>query len=111
MTEFNFDMSVAPKGKLVTVIRTVNGKQRSYQEHHVAPLWIATHDGKVHRSYWIPATNTSAGRWSGFSPDSSEPMAWQHFVTPVHPSLSKPLSETMTAAADHLFAADGVGGQ
>lgn len=88
---WSFDMSTAPLGKEVTVTRqaTVDGKKqdRQFREHHIAPVWLATADGKVHRSYWLPATKTSGGRWAGFNEGSKEPIAWQDFVVPAHPGL------------------------
>ncbi|MDR6818468.1 hypothetical protein J2X76_003645 [Neorhizobium sp. 2083] len=85
---WNHDIACAPRGKEVTVTRTVKGEPVEYKEHHIAPVWLATADGNVHRSYWIPATKSSAGRWSGFNPTSPEPIAWQHFVVPEHPGNS-----------------------
>jgi len=82
---WNHDITFAPLGKEITVQRMIKGEIREVREYHVAPVWLATADGKVHRSYWIPASGTSKGRWSGFSVDSPAPIAWQHFIVPVHP--------------------------
>lgn len=84
---WNHDMSTAPLGKEVTVTRIVKGEERQFREHHIAPVWLATADGKVHRSYWIPAMKTSKGRWAGFA-EGEQPIAWQHFIVPVHPGLA-----------------------
>ncbi len=88
---WNYDMSSAPLGQEVTVTRkvTIDGVKhdKDYREHHIAPLWLAGADGKVYRSYWIPANNTSAGRWSGFSVGSQLPIAWMAFEVPVHPGV------------------------
>ncbi|MGV2099022.1 hypothetical protein [Rhizobium sp. 21-4511-3d] len=93
ISEWNFDMTAAPLGKEVTVTRqvTVDGEKqdRQFKEHHVAPVWLATADGKVHRSYWIPAMKTSAGRWAGFSENSDQPIAWMPFEVPAHPDAIK----------------------
>lgn len=87
---WNHDMSTAPLGTEVTVTRqvTVDGKKqdRQFREHHIAPVWLATADGKVHRSYWIPAMKTSKGRWAGFA-EGEQPIAWQDFIVPAHPGL------------------------
>lgn len=88
---WNHDMSAAPLGKEVTKTReiTVEGvkQDREYREHHVAPVWLATADGKVQQSYWIPAMKTSKGRWAGFNEDSKLPMAWMTFEVPAHPGV------------------------
>lgn len=86
MSEWNFDITSAPRGKEITTTITVDGKDRTKREYHVDPVWLATADGKVHRSYWLPATKNTAARWSGFTEKSAPPVAWQHFVVPVHPS-------------------------
>lgn len=87
---WNDDMSTAPLGKEVTVTRqvTVDGKKqdRKFREHHVAPVWLATSDGKVQRSYLIPTLKGVPGRWAGFNEGSALPIAWQEFVTPKHPN-------------------------
>lgn len=89
---WNHDMSTAPLGKEVTVTRkvTVDGQKldKDYIEHHVAPVWLATSDGKVQRSYWIPALRGAKGRWAGFNEDSKLPIAWQDFIVPAHPGLA-----------------------
>ncbi|CAN7393593.1 hypothetical protein [Neorhizobium sp. LjRoot104] len=85
---WNFDIASAPRGRGVTTTVTVDGKDRTKREHHVDPVWLATASGKVHRSYWVPQTRSMRGHWSGFNPDSVEPIAWQHFVVPEHPGNS-----------------------
>jgi hypothetical protein len=85
-------MSQAPLGKEVSVTRqvTVDGQKqdRQFREHHVAPVWLATVDGKVHRSYWIPASKGAGGRWAGFNEKSKEMIAWMHFEVPAHPGTA-----------------------
>lgn len=95
---WNLDMTTAPLGKLVTVTRTVKGEPKNYDEYHVAPIWIATSKGGVQRSYWVPATKTSEGRWAGFSAGSDEPVAWQEFVVPTHPFQAKASDEACETA-------------
>lgn len=89
--EWNFDMASAPLGKEVSVTRqvTVDGQKqdRQFREHHVAPVWLATVDGKVHRSYWIPPIKGAAGRWAGFNENSKEMVAWMPFEVPAHPGV------------------------
>ncbi len=97
---WNHDITAAPRGKTVTVTRTVKGEDRQFEEHHIAPLWIATKDGKVHRSYWIPAMKNTDGRWSGFSAGSDEPIAWQEYVVPVHPFTAAPDEAAVTSGND-----------
>ncbi|MBM7044107.1 hypothetical protein [Rhizobium lusitanum] len=83
---WSHDLTAAPLGTQVSVTRTVKGVEKQIIEHHVAPVWLATADGKVHRSYWIPETKTSEGRWAGFTVGSNEPIAWQLYVVPTHPN-------------------------
>jgi hypothetical protein len=88
---WDHDMAAAPLGKEVSVVRqvTVDGRKvdRNVREHHVAPVWLATADGKVHRSYWIPEIKGQPGRWAGFNTGSTLPIAWQDFIVPAHPNL------------------------
>jgi len=110
---WNFDISTAPKGKTITVMRNTKTKdgvvRLPVKEFEPDQVWLATHCGKGIKSSWL-VSEKNAGRWAGLA-TNEQPAAWQHFVTPAHPNLSKPLSVAMTAAAEHLFAADGVGGQ
>lgn len=84
-------MNSAPLGKEVTVTRqvTVDGQKqdRQFREHHIAPVWLATSDGKVQRSYWIPALRGAKGRWAGFNEGSTLPIAWMPFEVPSHPGI------------------------
>ncbi|UHS60584.1 hypothetical protein HRR99_03140 [Agrobacterium vaccinii] len=84
MTQWSHDISAAPRGeeKLTTI--SVDGKQRTKREYHVAPVWLAWADGSVSRSYWVPETKAGPARWSGCTA-AQVPIAWQHFVVPEHP--------------------------
>ena len=89
---WNHDIAAAPRGQQVTVtrkVRTAEGyAERDFTEHHVAPLWLARADGKVVRSYWVPETKQSAGRWAGFA-ENEQPVVWQPFIVPDHPFQAK----------------------
>lgn len=102
---WNHDISAAPRGHQVTVtrkVRTADGyADRDFTEHHVAPLWLARADGKVVRSYWIPAMKQSAGRRAGFAEDE-RPVAWQHFVTPEHPFAAASQGEAAAPAPKNV---------
>lgn len=86
---WNFDMTAAPRGEEKTTTITVDGKDRTKREYHVAPVWLAWADGSVTRSYWIPEIKGALARWSGCQPTEA-PIAWQHFVVPVHPFQESP---------------------
>lgn len=86
--DWNFDMTLAPKGETQTKTIIVDGKERKRTEHHVSPVWLATASGNVHRSYWVPETRHMAGHWSGFNV-GADVIAWKPFIVPVHPSASK----------------------
>lgn len=81
---WNHDLSQAPRGEEKITKITVDGKERTKREYHVAPVWLAWADGSVTRSYWVPETKHGAARWAGYT-DKQEPIAWQHFVKPEHP--------------------------
>lgn len=86
---WNHDMTAAPRGEEKTTTITVDGKDRTKREYHVAPVWLAWADGKVVRSYWVPETKGGPARWSGCQPTEA-PIAWQHFVVPEHPFQESP---------------------
>lgn len=58
-------------------------------------LWLATKCGKVIKSHWHD--KFGSGRWVGLA-TREQPVAWQEFVTPVHPftetdaAISRPAS-------------------
>lgn len=78
---WNFDMSAAPRGKMVPYTR--KGKDgpistESFRKEYI--LAVDVH-GVVSQSYWIPPRYTQSGsllegsRWSGFNP-GVDPIAW-----------------------------------
>jgi hypothetical protein len=78
---FSPDLTTAPRGKTVTVTRTIGGKQREFEEFRSEYILAVHPDGMVSQSYWIPPRYTQSGkllegnRWSGFNV-GSEPIAW-----------------------------------
>jgi hypothetical protein len=50
----------------------------------------------VIKSYWIPETKHSRGRWAGVN----APIAWQPFVVPDHPGAGKEFESGANAATD-----------
>lgn len=101
MTEWNHNMDSAPRGTEKTVNRVVRGNTVAIKEHHIDAVWLATHDGKVHRSYWIPTTPKAEGRWSGFSVGSEQPVAWQPYVVPAHPGALTALERIQAKLITH----------
>lgn len=82
---WNFDISTAPKGKMVATERQLKDDKVSVVEHFVPdPVWLATKCGKVLRSYWLPEAGKNPARWSGLA-TGEQPVAWQPFVVPAHP--------------------------
>jgi hypothetical protein len=78
---FSPDLTTAPRGKTVTVTRTIGGKQREFEEFRSEYILAVHPDGMVSQSYWIPPRYTQSGkllegnRWSGFNVGSA-PIAW-----------------------------------
>lgn len=100
---WSHDMSAAPRGKTITVQRLFKDKNSAYGEKLVSVeefetdyLWLATECGKVIKSYCIPETKHSRGRWAGVN----APIAWQPFIVPDHPS-NKGIESGANAAADN----------
>lgn len=78
-TNWNLDMSSAPKGKTVTkqVLfadkNSASGQSlKSFDEFVPDLVILASECKKVIKSYWLPDEN----RWAGFS-EKSRPVAWQ----------------------------------
>ncbi|MGZ2449620.1 hypothetical protein ACVIRO_002374 [Rhizobium ruizarguesonis] len=110
MSQWNHDMASAPIGTEKIVTRTVKGKPTAVKEYHVDAVWLATKDGKVHRSYWIPTTAKVEGRWSGFSVGSDQPVAWQPYIVPDHPGALTALERIQAKLITHKHTfADDVG--
>lgn len=86
MSNWNFDITAAPRGEEKITTTIVDGKERTKREYHVAPVWLAFADGKVKRSYWVPEDKGFPARWSGCTA-AETPIAWQHYVVPEHPSV------------------------
>lgn len=79
MTEWNFDLTQAPRGKMVpTTVKTKDGVKPSekYQSEYII---AAGKCGVVTKSYWIP----NEQRWCMFA-RGEEPDAWQPW--PEHPN-------------------------
>ena len=83
---WNHDITAAPRGKTVTVTRTVKGEDRQFEESQVSEVWLATKCGRVIRSYWLGQTKFSPARWAGLA-TTGQPIAWQDYVVPVHPNI------------------------
>lgn len=86
MTEWNFDMSAAPKGEWVeTTEKGGRGGERKARRYVTPRVIIASECGQVITSRWLPPNEKEkrpVGRWEFFSADS-EPLAWQPY--PMHP--------------------------
>ncbi len=54
-------------------------------------IWLATKCGKVIKSYWIE--KFGPGRWAGLG-TKEQPIAWQAFVVPAHPSQAETSRQT-----------------
>lgn len=86
MTKWNFDISEAPKGGLVTHEYTLkSGETRKRTDYETVKIWGASACGKVGVTYWIPPNQyTKGGRWSGYS-EGDKPIAWMPYEVPTHP--------------------------
>lgn len=86
MTDWNYDLSAAPRGEYIE--ETLPGRSGSVRRitKYVAPrVILASKCGKVITSRWLPPEESEKrpkGRWEFFSADE-EPLAWQPY--PVHP--------------------------
>lgn len=81
MTNWNHDLSAAPRGKMVPYTRKgKDGPVQAEQYRKEYILAVNVH-GDVYQSYWIPPRYTQSGgllegnRWSGFNP-GVDPIAW-----------------------------------
>lgn len=80
MSEWNYDITQAPKGHLES--RKAPKGDGYYDEYVHDHIIIATKCGKVTRSYWVPKEN----RWCMMS-KNEEPEAWM--LWPSHPSKAQ----------------------
>lgn len=87
---WNHDISSAPRGRTINVMRNTKTKDGvirvPVEEFEPDILWLASSCGKVIRSYWIPANKHHDGYWAGFAQKGgTPPVAWQNYVVPEHP--------------------------
>lgn len=123
MSGWSRDISGAPRGRNITVMRTARGKEGvtrvPMKEFEPESVWLATKCGKVLKSHWIPETEKNEGRWAGFS-TKEQPVAWQPFIVPVHPDQQqnsdaaisrpgKPRPETENRSAKEPSVSNGSG--
>lgn len=94
MTDWNRDISEAPRGNTVTKTvsagKDADGNPKTKQVEEFIPdyIWAASNCGKVFKSHWIPATKHHNGHFNHFPSDpkyGSGPIAWQAYVVPAHP--------------------------
>lgn len=79
MTMWSYDISAAPRGKMVTQTVTVKGEERVRDVFVPAKVILATKCGKVTLSHYIPDED----RWLMLA-SGEHPVAWQAW--PEHPS-------------------------
>ena len=82
MSEWNFDMNAAPRGKLKTVRRRIGEREVDVTEHVPDLIIAAGNCGVVTLSKWLP----DQGRWNMFT-KSTPPIAWHPW--PEHPEPPK----------------------
>lgn len=98
VSNWNFDISEAPRGNMVKTeqMRLRSDRKVEYVTEEFVPdwLWIATACGKVLKTHWKPKDKFGGDRFIGLN-KGEQPVAWQHFVVPVHPHVirSKALDE------------------
>ena len=81
MTNWCYDINLAPKGHYKTLTRTLNGQEVETQVHVQEPFFAAGSDGElVTISKWI----VKEERWSMFTKDCP-PIAWAPW--PKHPGI------------------------
>lgn len=72
MSHWNTDMSLAPKGKMVTQNVTTKDGARTFEAFEPDHVILMSECRKVIKSYWLPKEK----RWAGFSA-TERPLAWQ----------------------------------
>lgn len=90
MSNWNHDLSQAPRGKMVpTTVKTKDGVKLSetYQREYII---AASHCGEVTKSYWVPDQE----RWCMFTKDVP-PGAWMPW--PENPFTSAPGEAAVTS--------------
>lgn len=81
MSDWNFDMSQAPRGNARKVSRKIGKKITDVEVIDMEKVILAGKCGVVTTSYWVHDQN----RWNMFS-EGEEPVAWMHF--PKHPEAT-----------------------
>lgn len=91
---WNRDISQAPRGNVVSKTVTTKDGPRAYEHFDAEWIWAATRKGEVIRTHWLPADgkHRAEGRWVNLA-STEQPIAWQPYVVPVHPSLPSSLPE------------------
>lgn len=89
---WNHDIDAAPKGTFFKRNRIVKDKVQEVEEFIPNYVWVATKCDKVLKSYFVPPVGKVVGRWSGLA-TGEQPVAWQTFIVPEHPHLSKSQGE------------------
>lgn len=84
MSSWNFDLTNIPRGRTE---ERINAKGKPYHVFIMQTVWLASRDGKVYMTHWIPkdAKEPSVGSWAGWR-EGEEPIAWQLFIKPEYPS-------------------------
>ena len=80
MSNWNFDITQAPKGHYETVTRTIKGKEHAFKKFVPAKI-IATDGEIVTVSYWQPNKDNTGGRWVMFATNQM-PLALQEWPVP-----------------------------
>jgi hypothetical protein len=116
MTDWNFDIASAPRGKTEETEQTRMYSNRTFETIRsiFVPdlLWLASNCGKVIKSHWIPEKGMDGGRWLGMN-KGEQPVAWMLFVTPEHPFANAGEAGADVGAilaAEHLPIINDVGG-
>jgi hypothetical protein len=100
MSAWNFNISEAPLGRMESTEmfrKQPDGNIKVSTAETFAPdwIWAASKCGKVLKTHWLPETDKRKGRWNSFN-EGEQPVAWQHFVVPVHPHFSVKGAERQT---------------
>jgi hypothetical protein len=89
MTDWNFDISAAPRGHYVEeTLPGRSGSVRTIRKHAAPKVILATKCKKVIQSKWLPPDDSERrpiGRWEMLNA-GEEPVAWMPW--PSHPEVS-----------------------